>query len=109
MDCSAEGDLACVDSNHSLRARPTTDHRIDALAHIGLSTAAIALWIAWSLGVIGLVVGGVFGRWWLASLLVATICIFYLTICPERYLYDLENFMLSAEQQQRIGVPIRKH
>jgi hypothetical protein len=82
--------------------------RSDAFTHIGLSTAAIALWVAWSIGIVGLVVAGVFGRRWLIGLLVPAICIFYLIMCPDGYLYDLEHFMLSTKQQEQIGVPILK-
>jgi hypothetical protein len=80
--------------------------RSDAFTHIGLSTAAITLWAAWSIGIVALVVAGVFGRRWLISLLLPVICIFYLIMCPFGYLDDLEHFMLSPKQQERIGVPI---
>jgi hypothetical protein len=82
--------------------------RIDALGHIGVSTAAIALWLVWSLGVLGLIAARIFSVGWLGGLLVAATCVFYLTLCPSGYLDDLENFMLSPEQQQRIKLPEHK-
>jgi hypothetical protein len=83
-------------------------HRIEALTHVGISTATIALWLAWSLGIIGLVIARIFPVRWLGGLLLAAICVFYLSCCPSGYLDDLENFMLSPEQQQRIELPDHK-
>jgi hypothetical protein len=79
--------------------------RADAIFHIGLSTAAIVIWLVWSFGILGLVIAGVFRVAWLSGLLLAAICIFYLQCCPTGYLDDLENFMLSPEQKQGIELP----
>jgi hypothetical protein len=83
-------------------------HRGDAVTHIGVSSSVIALWLAWSLGVVGLVVARVFHPLWLAGIAVALVCVFYLTGSPSGYLDDLENFMLSPEQQSRIELPKHK-
>lgn len=77
-------------------------HRSEALVHIGVSTATIALWLVWSLGIIGLIATRIFSVWWFGGLLPAAICIFYLSFCPSGYLDDLEDCMLSPEQQRRI-------
>jgi len=82
--------------------------RADAIFHIGLSTAAIVIWVVWSASILGLVIAGVFRVAWLGGLLLAAICIFYLQSCPTGYLDDLENFMLSPEQRQRIELPQHK-
>jgi hypothetical protein len=80
--------------------------REDAVAFIGLSTSVIALWLVWSLCVIALVIARVLRPWWLLSLLAAAFGIYFLLPCIGGYLYDLEHFMLSPEQQTRLGIPI---
>jgi hypothetical protein len=78
----------------------------DVFAFIGLSTAGITLWLVWSLCVIALVIARVLRPWWLLSLLAAAFGIYFLLPCIGGYLYDLEHFMLSPEQQTRLGIPI---
>jgi hypothetical protein len=82
--------------------------RADAFTHIGIATAVIALWGAWSLAILGLVISRVFSVKWLAGLLLAAIASFYLHCCPTGYLDDLENWMLSPEQQRNIELPAQK-
>lgn len=88
-----------------LGPEPFYEYRIaDAIAFVGLSTALIALWCAWSLGLVALVIAGVLSRRWLFALLVAAICSNYLFASVSGYFYDLEHFMLSPEQQTRMGI-----
>ncbi len=82
--------------------------RADANRHIGVSTAVMFLWAVWSVSIVGLVVAGVFRARWLGGLLLAAVCTFYLQCSPAGYLDDLENFMLSREQQQCIELPKHK-
>jgi O-antigen/teichoic acid export membrane protein len=79
--------------------------REDAVAFIGLSTSVIALWLIWSLGVLALVVFGILSRWWLLALLVAAFGVFMAVCCLDGYLNDLEHYLLSPEQQTRLGIP----
>jgi hypothetical protein len=79
--------------------------RGDAIFHVGLSTAAIVIWLVWSIGIVMLVAARVFGIAWLSGLMWAAICIFYLQGCSFGYLDDLENYMLSPEQKQGIDLP----
>lgn len=77
----------------------------NVLAFIGLATAGIAFWLAWSLGIVVLVIAGVLRRRWLFALLAAAIGLYVLLPTVGGYLFDLEHFMLSAEQQKRLGIP----
>ena len=76
-------------------------HRIDAILHIGVSSALIALWIAWSLGIVVAVATRMLGVKWLGCLLIAAVCIFYLILCPLGYLGDLEDYIMPHYQQQK--------
>jgi len=79
--------------------------RGDAIQHIGVCSAIIGLWIAWSLGVIGFVVARLFRMRWLWGLLLAAACTFYLQAAVGGYLDDLEDFMLAPEERQQIERP----
>ena len=79
--------------------------RGDAIQNIGVCSAIIGLWIVWILGVVCLVLFGVFRMRWLWGLLLATVCVFYLQMAVGGYLDDLEDFMLASEERQKIERP----
>ena len=70
--------------------------RLDAILFIGGISAAIALWVAWSVTLIGAVLLRAFRPWALLGLPVAAVSIFYLQLGVRGYLDDLEQFMLAA-------------
>src|SRR2546423_5895179 len=57
----------------------------DAVVQVGVGTALMVLWCCWSLSVVVLVGARKLPVWWLALLLWAAICLFYLSFSPLGY------------------------
>lgn len=74
----------------------TTYRRYDAIMQVGVGTALIVLWCCCSIVVLALVRKGKFSVAWLALLLWAAICLFYLSESPLGYLEDIEKFVIPA-------------
>lgn len=70
--------------------------RDDAVMQVGLGTALIVLWCCCALIVGVLAATRKLPLPWLALLLWAAICVFYLSYSPSGYLNDLENHVLPA-------------
>ncbi len=70
--------------------------RSDAIVQVGVGTALMVLWCCCSVAVVVLVGTRKLPIAWLALLLWAAICLFYLSTCPLGYLGDIEKFVLPA-------------
>jgi peptidoglycan/LPS O-acetylase OafA/YrhL len=68
--------------------------RYDAVVQVGLGTALIVLWGCCSVAVLVLVRKKKLSAAWLALLLWAAICLFYLSSSPLGYLEDMERFVI---------------
>src|SRR3954469_10814644 len=70
--------------------------RYDAIVQVGVGTALMVLWGLCSLAVLVLVGKRKLSRGWLALLLWAAICLFYLSYSPLGYLEDIEKHVIPA-------------
>jgi hypothetical protein len=70
--------------------------RYDAIVQVGIGTALIVLWCCCCLAVVVLVAARKLPVWWLALLLWAAICLFYLRLAPLGYLEDIEKHVVPA-------------
>jgi peptidoglycan/LPS O-acetylase OafA/YrhL len=70
--------------------------RYDAVVQVGIGTALMVLWGCCALAVVVLVAARKLPVWWLALLLWAAICLFYLSYSPFGYLADIENHVIPA-------------
>jgi hypothetical protein len=70
--------------------------RYDAVVQVGVGTALMVLWCCCALAVVVLVATRKLPVWWLALLLWAAICLFYLSFAPLGYLGDIEKFIIPA-------------
>jgi hypothetical protein len=68
--------------------------RYDAIVQVGVGTALIVFWCCCSVAVVVLVGARKLPAWWLALLLWAAICLFYLSYSPLGYLQDIEKFVI---------------
>ena len=72
--------------------------RYDALVQVGVGTSLMVLWVLCSIAVVVLVVKQKLSRGWLALLLWAAICLFYLSSSPLGYLQDIEKFVIPPDK-----------
>ena len=70
--------------------------RYDALVQVGIGTALMVLWGLWAVAGMLLVGNRKLSPWWLALLLWAAICVFYISNCPLGYLADIEKYVIPA-------------
>ena len=68
--------------------------RYDAVVQVGVGTALMVLWFCCCVAVVVLVGARKLPVWWLALLLWAAICLFYLSFSPLGYLEDIEKFVI---------------
>ena len=60
--------------------------RYDAIVQVGVATALMALWACYVIALVVLVAARKLSAWWLALLIWAAICLFYLSSSPLGYL-----------------------
>jgi hypothetical protein len=70
--------------------------RKDVVMQVGVGTALIVLWCCCGVAVVVLAGTRKLPLPWLALLLWAAVCVFYLSYSPSGYLSDLENHILPA-------------
>ena len=70
--------------------------RYDAMVQVGVGSALMVLWGCCSISVVVLVRKRKLSPAWLALLLWASICLFYLSYSPLGYLEDIEKFVIPA-------------
>ena len=68
--------------------------RHDAIVQVGIGITLMVLWCCYSVAIVFLVGARKLHSWWLAILLWAAVCLYYLSFSPLGYLHDVENFVI---------------